>query len=127
MPTHVRLFKRSILQQTNIAIFQIPTNPCVLYTYASNNAYSGVLCQPLVTTKILGQLHIFQVHLQHKTKVGVQQKEAYTVLKSVQRFDNYLSGAKCTLQCHHKPLEPFLTRGMKITKLDRWSNDASGV
>ena len=22
--------------------------------------------------------------------------------------------------CNHKPLEPFLTRGMKIAKLDRW-------
>ena len=27
---------------------------------------------------------------------------------------------KCTLHCNHKPLEPFLTRGMKIAKLDRW-------
>ena len=27
---------------------------------------------------------------------------------------------KCTLHCDHKPLEPFLTRGMKIAKLDRW-------
>ena len=23
--------------------------------------------------------------------------------------------------CNHKPLEPFLTRGMKIAKLDRWT------
>ena len=28
---------------------------------------------------------------------------------------------KCTLRCHHKPLELFLSRGMKITKLDRWA------
>ena len=28
---------------------------------------------------------------------------------------------KCTLHCNHKPLEPFLTRGMKIAKLDRWA------
>ena len=27
---------------------------------------------------------------------------------------------KCTLCCDHKPLEPFLSRGMKIAKLDRW-------
>ena len=30
-------------------------------------------------------------------------------------------GAKCTLHCDHKPLEPFLIRGMKIAKLDRWA------
>ena len=39
----------------------------------------------------------------------------------MQHFDYYLQGAKCTLCCDHKPLEPFLTRGMKIAKLDRWA------
>ena len=39
----------------------------------------------------------------------------------MQHFDYYLQGMKCTLHCDHKPLEPFLTRGMKISKLDRWA------
>ena len=42
------------------------------------------------------------------------------MLKSVQRFDYYLRGVQCTLRCDQKPLEPFLPRGMKIAKLDRW-------
>ena len=76
----------------------------------------------LAMTKILGQLHIFQAHSQHRTKVGVQpKKKAYAVLKSIQRFNYYLRGAKCTLQYDHKPLEPFLTRDMKIAKLARWA------
>ena len=49
------------------------------------------------------------------------EKEAYAVLKSMQHFDYYLQGAKCTLHSDHKPLEPFLSRGMKIAKLDRWA------
>ena len=48
-------------------------------------------------------------------------KEAYAVLKSIQRFNYYLQGTKCTLRCNHKLLEPFLSRGMKIAKLDRWA------
>ena len=28
---------------------------------------------------------------------------------------------QCTLRCDHKPLEPSLSRGMKIAKLDRWA------
>ena len=28
---------------------------------------------------------------------------------------------QCTLWCYQKPLEPFLSRGMKIAKLDRWT------
>ena len=36
-------------------------------------------------------------------------------------FDYYLQGVKCTLCCDHKPLEPFLSRGMKKAKLDRWA------
>ena len=39
----------------------------------------------------------------------------------MQHFNYYLQGAKCTLHCDHKPLEPFLTRGMKIAKLVRWA------
>ena len=48
------------------------------------------------------------------------EKEAYTVLKSIQMFDYYLRGAQnVAFRCDHKPLEPFLSRGMKIVKLDR--------
>ena len=47
-------------------------------------------------------------------------KEAYAVLKSIQRLNYYLRGMKCNLKSDHKPLEPFLTRGIKIAKLDRW-------
>ena len=43
------------------------------------------------------------------------------MLKSVQRFDYYLRDAKCTVRCNHKPLEPFLSRGIKIANLDRWA------
>ena len=39
----------------------------------------------------------------------------------MQHFVHYLQCAKCTLCCDHKLLEPFLTRGMKIAKLDRWA------
>ena len=49
------------------------------------------------------------------------EKEPYAVLKSMQHFDYYLQGAKYILCCNHKPLEPFLSRGMKIAKLDRWA------
>ena len=48
------------------------------------------------------------------------EKEAYAVLNSIQRFDYSLRGMQCTLRCDHEPLEPFLSRGMKIAKLDRW-------
>ena len=32
-----------------------------------------------------------------------------------------LTGAKFVLHGDHKPLEPFLPKGMNIPKLDRWS------
>ena len=51
----------------------------------------------------------------------ITEKEADAVLESMQSFDYYLRGENCTLRCNHKPLEPFLTRGMKIAKLDRWA------
>ena len=48
------------------------------------------------------------------------EKEAYAVLKSMQHFGYHLQGMKCSLCSDQKPLELFLSRGMKIAKLDRW-------
>ena len=39
----------------------------------------------------------------------------------MQCFNYYLQGAKGTLCCDHKPLELFLSKRMKIAKLDRWA------
>ena len=95
--------------------------PYVLYTHASNNAYSGVLCQPLSNDKDIRLVAYFSGTFTAQNKSWhATEKEAYAVLKSVQRFNYYLRGAKCTLRCNHKPLEPFFTRGMKIANLERW-------
>ena len=89
---------------------------------ASNNAYSGVLCQPVNSDQDIRPVMYFSgtFTAQNKSWCGTE-KEAYAVLKRVQHFDYYLQGMKCTLYCNHKPLEPFLSRGMKIAKLDRWA------
>ena len=101
--------------------FPDPNKPYVLYTDASNNAYSGVLCQPISNDKdIRSVTHFSGTFTAQNKSWHATEKESYAVLKSVQRFNYYLRGTKCTLQCNHKPLELFLTRGMKIAKLDRW-------
>ena len=75
----------------------------------------------LTMTKILGTVTYFSGTLTAQNRSWcATEKEAYAVLKSMQHFNYYLRGVKCTLHCDHKPLEPFLTRGMKIAKLDRW-------
>ena len=102
--------------------FSDPNKPCVLYTDASNNAYSGFLCQPISNDQNIRPVAYFSGTFTTQNRSWcATEKEAYAVLKSIQRFDYYLRGTKCTLQCDHKPLEPFLTRGMKIAKLDRWA------
>ena len=73
-----------------------------------------------IVTKILGQLLIFSGTFTAQNRSWCKtEKEAYAIWKSVQHFNYYLQGAKCTLCCSHKPLEPFLSRGIKIAKLDR--------
>ena len=49
------------------------------------------------------------------------EKEAFAVYQSVLKFDQYPIGAECTLHCDHKLLEPFVSKGIKIPKLNRWS------
>ena len=94
----------------------------VPYTDATNNAYSGVLCQPVDNDQDIRPVAYFSGTFTAQNKSWcVTEKEAYAVLKSLQHFDSYLQGTKCTFHCDHKPLEPFITRGMKIAKLDRWA------
>ena len=99
-----------------------PNKPYILYTDASHNTYSGILCQPIDSKQDIRPVAYFSgtFTVQNKSWCTME-KEAYTVLKSLQCFNYYLQGTKCTFQCNHKPLEPFLTRGMKIAKLDRWA------
>ena len=108
----------------NKPLLQFPdqNKPYVLYTDASNNAHSSILCQPVDNDQDIRPVAYFSGTFTAQNKSWcATEKEAYAVLKSMQHFDYYLQGMKCTLCCDHKPLEPFLTRGMKISKLDRWA------
>ena len=99
-----------------------PNKDYVLYTHASNNAYSGVLCQLQDNDNDIRPVAYFSGTFSAQNKSWCPtEKETYAMLKNIQRFDYYLRGMRCTLRCDHKPLEPFLSRGMKIVKLDRWA------
>ena len=52
------------------------------------------------------------------TLLVCNKKECYAIYQSILKFDFYLQGSMCTLRYSNKPLEPFLTSGMKIQKLD---------
>ena len=102
--------------------FLDPNKPYILYTDSSNYAYSGVFCQPVDNNQDIRPVAYFSGTFTTQNRSWcATEKEAYAVLKSVEHFNYYLQGKKCTLCCNHKPLEPFLTRGMKIAKLDRWA------
>ena len=52
------------------------------------------------------------------SKNGLQlKKKLLQFYQSVLKFDLYLRGADYVLHCNHKPLEPFLSKGMKMPKL----------
>ena len=78
--------------------FPDPNKPYVLYTGASNNAYSGILCQPIDSKQDIKSVAYFSgtFTVQNKSWCAME-KEAYAVLKSMQCFSYYLQGAKCTL------------------------------
>ena len=87
-----------------------------------SKSYSGVLCQLVDYEWDIKPVAYFSGTFRAQNKGWCATgKEVYAVLKSMQHFDYYLWGMKCTFHCDHKPLEPFLTRGMKIAKLDRWA------
>ena len=81
----------------NKLILQVP-NPnkdYILYTDTSNNAYSSVLCQPQSDDNDIRPVTYFSGTFTAQNKSWcAMEKEAYAILKSVQRFDYYLSGIK---------------------------------
>ena len=101
--------------------FPDPNKPYILYTDASNNVYSGVLYQPVDNDQVIRPVAYFSGTFTAQNRSWCATEKPYAVLKSMQHFDYYLQGTKCTPCCDHKPLEPFLKRGMKIAKLDRWA------
>ena len=102
--------------------FPDPNKSYILYTDASNNVYSGVLYQPVNNDQDIRPVANFSGTFTAQNRSWcATEKEAYAVLKSMQCFNYYLRGAKCAFHCDHKSLEPFLTRGQKIAKLDRWA------
>ena len=101
--------------------FPDPNKPYILYTDASNNTYSSILCQQVDNDQDIRPVAYFSGTFTAQNRSWcATEKEDYAVLKSMQCFDYYLQGVKCTLHCDHKPLEPFITRGMNIAKLDSW-------
>ena len=115
-------YLKEIFCHKPILQFPNPSKDCILYTDASNNAHSSVLCQLQSNDNDVRPVTYFSgTFIAQNKSWCATEKEAYTILKSVQRFDYYLWGMKRTLRCDHKPLEPFLSKGMKIAKLDRWA------
>ena len=68
-------YLKEVFCNKQILQFSDPNKPYVLFTDASNNAYLGVLCQPISNNKDFSPVAYFEVHPQHKTKVGVQLKK----------------------------------------------------
>ena len=91
-------YLKEIFCNKPILQFPDPNKDYVLYTDALNNAYSSVLCQPQSNDKDIRPVTYFSGTFRAQNKCWcATKKEAYAVLKSVQRFDYYLRGAKCTL------------------------------
>ena len=68
-----------------------PNKPYVLYTDASNNAYSSIICKPIDNDQDIRPIAYFSGTFTAQNKSWcATEKEAYAVLKSVQHFDYYL-------------------------------------
>ena len=92
-------YLKEIFCNKPILQFPDPNKNYVLYTDASNNAYSGFLCQPISNNKDIRPVTYFSDTFTAQNKSWcATKKEAYAVLKSIQQVDYYLRGAKCTLR-----------------------------
>ena len=115
-------YLKEIFCRKPILQFPDPNKNYVLYTDASTNAYSSVLCQPQESENHIRPVTYFSGTFTAQNRSWcATEKEACAVFKSIQRLNYYLRSVQCTLRCDQKPLEPFLSRDMKLAKLDRWA------
>ena len=71
--------------------FLDPNKPYILYMDTSNNAYSGILCQPIDSKQDIRPVAYFSGTFTAQNKSWcTTEKEAYAMLKSMQHFDYYL-------------------------------------
>ena len=116
MSSCIRLLKRNCCSKP-IVQFPDPNKDYILYTNASNNAYSSVLCQPQDNKNDIRPIAYFSgTFTAHNKSWCATENKAYAMLKSVQRFDYYLRGMQCTLRCDHKPLEHQHQNSEKVAK-----------
>ena len=84
-------YLKEIFCNKPILQFPDPNKDYFLYTNASNNAYSGVLCQPQSNDKDIRPVTYFSGTFAAQNKSWcATKKEAYVILKNVHRFDYYL-------------------------------------
>ena len=85
-------------------------------------AYSGFLTQAVESPKGLRPIVYNSDSFSYmQQRWSANEKEDIAVFQSVSKFDLYLKGAKCILHWNYKPLEPFLSKCIKILKHNRWS------
>ena len=78
-------YLKEIFCNKPILKFPDPNKDYLLYTDVSNNAYSGVLCQPQSNDKDIRPVtYISGTFMAQNKSWCATKKEAYTVLKSIQ-------------------------------------------
>ena len=103
--------------------FPDPNKPYVLYTDASNNAYSSILCQPVDNDQDIRPVAYFSgTFTAQNSSWCATEKEDYAVLKNMQCFDYYL--------LVYSPLQPQTSRTIsyqrdKDSKTGQMGNAAS--
>ena len=84
-------YLKEIFCNKPILQFPNPNKDYILYTDVSNNAYSSVLCQPQSDDNDIRPVAYFSGTFTAQNKSWcAMEKEAYAILKSVQRFIYYL-------------------------------------
>ena len=88
-----------------------------MFTDTSHYAYSGVITQAVKSSKDLRSISYTSGSFINMQQLwSATKREVFAVYQSVLKFDLYLRGVKCVFCHNYKPLEPFLSKDIKILK-----------
>ena len=111
---------KDCLIQAPILRYPDPKYESVLYTDASNYAYTGVLTQTVHGTDH-PVAYVSGLSRGSQCRWAAMTKEAYAIYMSVKKLTFYLDSAKITVRSDHLPLKRFLEKSTLNSKVNNWA------
>ena len=124
---------KKILTTEPVLALPDKNKPYILYTDASNTAWSGILMQKFKALEDEEGEEEKPISFQSGTFTGAQlnwsalTKESYAIYNSFKKLSYFVADSEVHIFSDHKPLEKFITGMTKNSKVNNWGAEITAI